>query len=45
MWNLKHDPNEYLYETETYRHRGQTSGCQGVAKEEADWEFGISSAT
>ena len=28
MWNLKHDINELIYETETDRHREQTSGCQ-----------------
>ena len=29
MWNLKHDINELIYETEMDSHREQTCGCQG----------------
>ena len=28
MWNLKNNTNEYIYKTETDRHRKQTNGYQ-----------------
>ena len=28
MWNLKSNPNESIYKTETQRHRQQTCGYQ-----------------
>lgn len=28
MWNLKHDPNELAYETETCSQTQTTRGCQ-----------------
>ena len=44
MWNLKCDPDELIYETETDSHRKQTGHCPkgGRAGEVKDWEFGIS---
>ena len=33
MWNLKHDTNEPIYETETDSQRVQTCGCQGGGRE------------
>ena len=39
MWNLKYGTNEPIYETEMYRHREETCGCQGVVGMERDEEF------
>ena len=40
MWNTKYGTNEFIYETEinsqTHRHREQTSGCQGGGGRERD---------
>ena len=47
MWNLEHDKNEHIYNTETdsqtqrYRYRYlQTCGCQGQGGGK-DWELGL----
>ena len=43
MWNLKYDPNEPIYRTETDSQREQTCGCQGEGGGGGlDWEFGVS---
>ena len=45
MWNLKHDINEPIYETETDS-REQTCGCQGAGFEGGmEWEVVVRSVS
>jgi len=37
MWNLKHDANELIYETEADLQREQTCGCQGGREMTEAW--------